>query len=128
MLLLDESWNELLLISAIEHCFSAPGHDATFLPHLADRPQDDNISSSQAAKERDLLFIKKLIGRFEDLEMDAAEMGFLKAGVLYKPFVRGLQVLLLMVTLLISTRTYNYGEFLSTLLCIGSRGSSKVVG
>lgn len=100
VILLEESWNELFLISAIDHCFSTSSDSSSILlspskvhNHGVDSTADDvRRNQGDSARDADLSYIRKLIDRFRNLTVDQHEMNFLKAIILFKPFVRGLKV------------------------------------
>lgn len=92
----------MFLIFVVEQCLPlTQSSNPLFLPPTGACHQqgfrggagESGMSSSNKEQiEDDLSYIRKLIDRFKDLEVDRAELEFLKAVILFKADTRGLKV------------------------------------
>ncbi|XP_078285859.1 photoreceptor-specific nuclear receptor [Rhinoraja longicauda] len=86
VILLEEAWNELFLLCAIQWSMPLDGCPLLSLPELPHSPQGK--SSSTMA---DVRILQEAISRFKALVVDPTEFACLKAVVLFKPETRGLK-------------------------------------
>ncbi|XP_041034462.1 photoreceptor-specific nuclear receptor [Cetorhinus maximus] len=86
VILLEEAWNELFLLCAIQWSMPLESCPLLSLPELSHSPQGKSNSTMA-----DVRILQEIMSRFKAIAVDPTEFACLKAVVLFKPETRGLK-------------------------------------